>query len=76
MERSILHRDVSIGNILMTEKKDEALNRRRGYLIDLDFAKDLAAQHLDDAAEDKPTEPTATPGNEAPEKARVTVSNR
>ncbi|KZT34403.1 hypothetical protein SISSUDRAFT_1052851 [Sistotremastrum suecicum HHB10207 ss-3] len=37
----ILHRDISFGNILMSRKADPHTGHRRGFLIDLDFAKFL-----------------------------------
>ena len=41
-EAQILHRDISIGNIMMTSDADPQYGRRRGFLIDLDYAKDMA----------------------------------
>ncbi|KZT44266.1 hypothetical protein SISSUDRAFT_1116026 [Sistotremastrum suecicum HHB10207 ss-3] len=73
--RKILHRDVSFGNILMTESIDLELGRRRGYLIDLDFAKDLEAREAADALADVNAEGRSTPPSQEadkPEKARIT----
>ncbi|KZS96335.1 hypothetical protein SISNIDRAFT_493890 [Sistotremastrum niveocremeum HHB9708] len=73
--RKILHRDVSFGNILMTESIDLELGRRRGYLIDLDFAKDLEAREAVDALADVNAEARNTPPileGDKPEKARIT----
>ncbi|KZS96685.1 hypothetical protein SISNIDRAFT_450391 [Sistotremastrum niveocremeum HHB9708] len=68
-QRNILHRDVSFGNILMTEQVDPELRRRRGYLIDLDFAKDLASKA---AIETRLPPPTASNVTSTGKKARVT----
>lgn len=64
VKKNILHRDVSFGNILMTDRI-EALGRRRGYLIDLDFAT-LIQEDIQDLLDDE---------EEKPKKARVTVSS-
>ncbi|KZS89661.1 hypothetical protein SISNIDRAFT_444940 [Sistotremastrum niveocremeum HHB9708] len=69
MNKNILHRDVSFGNILMTEEIDEELGRRRGYLIDLDFAKDLTPKANDQ--EDREDAESAKKGKKG-KKARVT----
>lgn len=71
MNKNILHRDVSFGNILMTKEIDEELGRRRGYLIDLDFAKDLTPKANDQ--EDREDAESAKKGKKG-KKARVTVS--